>query len=168
MYQSFKRCCFAWTWALVGLLLLASCGREEQRQEPAPTPEPHATASQTPSAEARAPKTAAPPPVADVEVPQAEEPHEMAPRPRVLEPPAANLPGGLGAATPPRPPVSAAPPLPVREGPYRVRPGDTLMNIARKEYGDVRYAKRIYAANRDRIEDPDQIFPGQELRLPKP
>ena len=36
------------------------------------------------------------------------------------------------------------------------------------EYGDIRYAERIYAANRDRIEDPDKIFPGQELRLPKP
>lgn len=48
-----------------------------------------------------------------------------------------------------------------------VQPGNSLWRIARRTYGQgVRYTV-IYAANRDQIDDPDMIFPGQILHTPK-
>lgn len=48
-----------------------------------------------------------------------------------------------------------------------VRRGDNLWNISRSTYGEgVQYFK-IYDANRDKIRDPDLIFPGQVFVLPK-
>ena len=47
-----------------------------------------------------------------------------------------------------------------------VRPGNSLWRIARQSYGaGDRYAV-IYSANRDRIGDPDLIYPGQVFTLP--
>jgi nucleoid-associated protein YgaU len=47
-----------------------------------------------------------------------------------------------------------------------VQAGNSLWRIARKSYGvGTRYTV-IYAANRDRIVDPDRIFPGQIVKLP--
>ncbi|MFQ5867968.1 MAG: LysM peptidoglycan-binding domain-containing protein [bacterium] len=45
---------------------------------------------------------------------------------------------------------------------------DCLWNIAKKEsiYGDPWKWKRIYEANRDKIVDPDLIYPGQRLIIP--
>ena len=40
------------------------------------------------------------------------------------------------------------------------------MQIAREQYGDAAYADAILEANRDRIDDPDHLVPGQELILP--
>lgn len=51
-------------------------------------------------------------------------------------------------------------------GRYTVKSGDTLSAIAKREYGDANQWKRIFDANRDLIEDPDLIHPGQELRIP--
>src|SRR5690606_1360426 len=50
---------------------------------------------------------------------------------------------------------------------YTVRKGDTLSAIAKREYGDASAWRRIYEANRDQIDNPDLIHPGQELRIPK-
>jgi nucleoid-associated protein YgaU len=50
---------------------------------------------------------------------------------------------------------------------YTVRKGDTLSAIAKREYGDANAWRRIYDANRDKIENPDLIHPGQELTIPK-
>jgi nucleoid-associated protein YgaU len=48
-----------------------------------------------------------------------------------------------------------------------VRQGSNLWLIAREVYGEgIRYTA-IYSANRDRIDDPDQIYPGQRFRLPR-
>lgn len=44
--------------------------------------------------------------------------------------------------------------------------GDSLSKIAQREYGDAQQWRRIYDANRDIIQDPDLIHPGQTLRLP--
>lgn len=44
--------------------------------------------------------------------------------------------------------------------------GESLWRIARSYYGDPFLWTRIYEANRDRIEDPDRIFPKQELIIP--
>ncbi|MFT4794282.1 MAG: nucleoid-associated protein YgaU [Paracoccaceae bacterium] len=49
-----------------------------------------------------------------------------------------------------------------------VQPGANLWRIAQARYGSgVRYTL-IYEANRDRIRDPDLIFPGQLFDLPEP
>lgn len=49
-------------------------------------------------------------------------------------------------------------------GRYTVRAGDTLSAIARTHgFTDWR---RLYAANMDKVYDPDLIFPGQVLRIP--
>jgi nucleoid-associated protein YgaU len=46
---------------------------------------------------------------------------------------------------------------------YTVQSGDSLSRIGSK-YG-VSWQK-IYEANRDKLDDPDKIFPGQELTIP--
>jgi nucleoid-associated protein YgaU len=53
-----------------------------------------------------------------------------------------------------------------RGGKYTVRKGDTLSAIAKREYGDANAWRRIYDANRDKLDNPDVIHPGQELTLP--
>lgn len=50
---------------------------------------------------------------------------------------------------------------------YTVRAGDSLSAIAKREYGDANAWRRIYDANRDKIDDPDLIQPGQQLTIPK-
>jgi len=49
---------------------------------------------------------------------------------------------------------------------YVVVEGDSLSKIARREYGDASKWRTIYEANKDLINDPDLIFPGQELKVP--
>jgi len=43
---------------------------------------------------------------------------------------------------------------------------DCLWNLAKKYYGDPHQWKRIYEANKDRIENPSKIYPKQELIIP--
>jgi nucleoid-associated protein YgaU len=50
---------------------------------------------------------------------------------------------------------------------YEVVPGDTLSAIAKREYGNAGEWRRIFEANRDVISDPDRIYPGQKLRIPR-
>ena len=50
---------------------------------------------------------------------------------------------------------------------YEVVAGDSLSKIAKREYGNASEWKRIYEANKDLIKDPDKIFPGQKLKIPK-
>jgi nucleoid-associated protein YgaU len=49
---------------------------------------------------------------------------------------------------------------------YTVVSGDSLSKIARREYGDAKKWRAIYDANRDKIENPDLIHPGQVLSIP--
>jgi nucleoid-associated protein YgaU len=49
---------------------------------------------------------------------------------------------------------------------YTVKPGDTLSKIAREHLGDANAYPRIFDANRDQLTDPDQIRPGQVLKIP--
>jgi nucleoid-associated protein YgaU len=49
---------------------------------------------------------------------------------------------------------------------YTVVAGDTLRRIAEQFYGDENQWPRIFNANRHQISNPDQIFPGQVLRIP--
>lgn len=48
---------------------------------------------------------------------------------------------------------------------YEVAAGDTLTKIAR-EQGQNTTVDDVFQANRDRINNPDLIFPGQNLRIP--
>jgi nucleoid-associated protein YgaU len=61
---------------------------------------------------------------------------------------------------------STAPLSGTGERSYTVRKGDSLSRIAKREYGDAQQWRRIYEANRDMIDNPDLIYPGQVLRLP--
>ena len=49
---------------------------------------------------------------------------------------------------------------------YTVVSGDSLSKIAKREYGDASKWKAIFEANRDKINDPDLIHPGQVLTIP--
>jgi nucleoid-associated protein YgaU len=49
---------------------------------------------------------------------------------------------------------------------YTVAAGDNLSRIAKREYGDSSKWRKIFEANRDKIEDPDLIQPGQVLTIP--
>jgi nucleoid-associated protein YgaU len=45
--------------------------------------------------------------------------------------------------------------------------GDSLSKIAKHFYGDANAWKRIFEANKDILKDPNKIFPGQKLKVPK-
>jgi nucleoid-associated protein YgaU len=49
---------------------------------------------------------------------------------------------------------------------HKVVAGDTLSRIAKKYYGKAGEYKKIFEANKDKLKDPDKIFPGQELIIP--
>lgn len=59
----------------------------------------------------------------------------------------------------------AAPP-PTPEKTYTVASGDNLSKIAKKFYGDSKLWRKIFEANKDTIENPDLIYPGQVLKIP--
>jgi nucleoid-associated protein YgaU len=50
---------------------------------------------------------------------------------------------------------------------YVVVSGDSLSKIAKRQYGDMNQWRRIYEANQDQIKDPDLIYPGQKLKIPR-
>lgn len=83
--------------------------------------------------------------------------------------------GATAAAEQAAPKAERAPAAPRKEpapsraretatGRYTVRHGDTLSEIARA-HGFTGW-HRLYEANRDKVYDPDLIFPGQVLRIP--
>jgi nucleoid-associated protein YgaU len=49
---------------------------------------------------------------------------------------------------------------------YTVKSGDSLWKIAEAMYGNGSKYTKIFDANRDILDDPDKIFPGQELKIP--
>jgi LysM repeat protein len=49
---------------------------------------------------------------------------------------------------------------------YRVRSGDTLSGIAKRFYGNPAHWTWIYAANRSKIHNPNNIFVGEKLTIP--
>jgi nucleoid-associated protein YgaU len=50
---------------------------------------------------------------------------------------------------------------------YTVQKGDTLGKIAKEQYGNAGKYPVIFEANRPLLSDPDKIYPGQVLRIPK-
>lgn len=70
---------------------------------------------------------------------------------------------------PPKPVALPVPPKPKPAAEIEVRAGETLSKVsARQEvYGDPLLWPLVYKANRDQIKDPQQIFPGQILMIPR-
>lgn len=50
---------------------------------------------------------------------------------------------------------------------YTIKKGDTLSHIAKHFYGNAMKYPEIFEANREVIKDPDLIYPGQTIRIPK-
>ena len=50
---------------------------------------------------------------------------------------------------------------------YTVKSGDTLSKIAKSFYGSAGKYPVIFEANRPMLTDPDKIYPGQTLRIPR-
>lgn len=50
---------------------------------------------------------------------------------------------------------------------YEIKSGDSLWKIAQKFYGDGNKYKALFAENKEIIKDPDKIYPGQMIRIPK-
>lgn len=51
---------------------------------------------------------------------------------------------------------------------YTVKSGDTLSKISHHFYGDAAKYEDIFYANRDKIEDPNNLSVGTELVIPDP
>jgi nucleoid-associated protein YgaU len=49
---------------------------------------------------------------------------------------------------------------------YTVKAGDTLSKIAKEHLGNANDYTKIFEANRDQLNDPDKIKPGQVLKIP--
>lgn len=56
----------------------------------------------------------------------------------------------------------------IGERTYTIEKGDTLSKIAKEHLGSASAWKQIFEANRDVLDDPDRIFPGQVIKLPAP
>jgi nucleoid-associated protein YgaU len=50
---------------------------------------------------------------------------------------------------------------------YEVKSGDTLSKIAKQFYGEPNKYSAIFEANKPMLKDPDEIYPGQVLRIPR-
>jgi nucleoid-associated protein YgaU len=50
---------------------------------------------------------------------------------------------------------------------YTVKSGDTLSKIAKQVYDDPNRYSELFEANKPMLKDPDKIYPGQVLRVPK-
>ncbi len=87
---------------------------------------------------------------------------------------------GLLLAPPPTPTATVSAPLAPLAGaaapfagiPYApaemvtVKSGDTLSKIAQNYLGDSQRFREIFEANRPMLNDPDEIYPGQVIRIP--
>ena len=60
----------------------------------------------------------------------------------------------------------AATATPTESRMYTVKSGDTLSKIAQQAYGEANKYQQIFEANRPMLKDPDEIYPGQVLRIP--
>jgi len=49
---------------------------------------------------------------------------------------------------------------------YTIQPGDSLSKIAKRYYGNAGDWQKIYRANKDKIKDPNMIYPGQKIIIP--
>jgi nucleoid-associated protein YgaU len=83
------------------------------------------------------------------------------PNPKEPLPDFSGVQSGGSSTAPSSPPADSA------EQTYTVEKGDSLSKIAKRVYGDAQQWRRIHEANRDIIDNPDLIHPGQVLKLPR-
>ena len=50
---------------------------------------------------------------------------------------------------------------------YTVQPGDSLSKISKQFYGDANQYMKIFQANREQLNNPNEIRPGQQLVIPE-
>ena len=65
-------------------------------------------------------------------------------------------------------PVSTRTPRQPTAGSYFVRPGDTLLSIAKEVYDDTAMSSEIFRQNTNILTSPDSLKPGMVLKLPTP
>ncbi len=65
------------------------------------------------------------------------------------------------------PPPEAQPDKVAQTVSITVQPGYSLWKIARDTYGDGILYVQVFEANKDKIGDPDLIYPGQIFELPR-
>jgi len=75
--------------------------------------------------------------------------------------------GDAGLAPAEAVPDSPATDAPVADEFYVVQKGDSLSAIAKRLYGDPMAYKRIFEANQGVIKDPNLIYPGQKILIPR-
>lgn len=63
--------------------------------------------------------------------------------------------------------IAPEPEAPVEVEYYTIKSGDTLWAIAKNFLGNGSKYPEIFEANREVIEDPDKIFVGQKIRIPR-
>ena len=133
--------------------LAAASGTEPATPAPAPAPD----APVQPQAEA--PGLAAPGSPTETTTAEAAAP-AVEPTPTPTE--AASAPEAPAAPQADPAPVPAAAPVTVT-----VQPGFTLWGIAQERYGDGVLYVQVFEANKDKIKDPDLIYPGQVFSVPE-
>ena len=67
-----------------------------------------------------------------------------------------------------KPTATAGTPGATQATTYTVQAGDTLSGIAKRFLGNANDYMDIFNANRDQLNDPDKIQPGQVLKIPQP
>ena len=50
---------------------------------------------------------------------------------------------------------------------YTVEKGDSLSKIAKEIYGDYKKWEALFEENKEVIQNPDLIYPGQQIRIPE-
>jgi nucleoid-associated protein YgaU len=149
------------------------------------TPAPPAVAASETVAEPAAALPAEPPPAIDADQVGVAQPAPAAPatEPDIPEPPKIAQSAEPAAPAPePAAPVAVAsdapvapvapeampePAAPPRALTVTVQPGFTLWQIASENFGDGVMYVQVYEANRDKIRDPDLIYPGQVFAIPE-
>ncbi|MES2914495.1 MAG: LysM peptidoglycan-binding domain-containing protein, partial [Pseudomonadota bacterium] len=132
---------------------------------------PESAAPETASAEPATPEPAPPEMAAATEAPAQPPLADPAAGAVADSETAASEPAATSTASPEAPaapqadPAAPAPqsPVPVT---VTVQPGFTLWGIAQERYGDGVMYVQVFEANRDKIKDPDLIYPGQVFSVP--
>ncbi len=70
------------------------------------------------------------------------------------------------ATADPKPVAPAPEPEATEAASYTVQSGDTLWKIAEDHYGDGKRYPEIFEANKELLDSPDRILPGQKLLIP--
>ncbi len=50
---------------------------------------------------------------------------------------------------------------------YKIKHGDTLQKVSKKVYGTTKKWKKIFDFNQDSLKNPNKIYPGQMIKIPK-